>query len=228
MLQLVLAAAFFCGIHFFISGTHLRDALIARFGERIFRAGFSLLSLIGLGWLIRAYGQAPYIETWGQLAWFKPVAVLLMLPAFFLVVAGITTPNPTVVGGESALNQAEPVQGILRVTRHPFLWGLSLWAFVHLIANGDAAALVLFGSLLLLTLLGTRSIDAKRRRNCGESWERFAAATSNLPFAAIWEGRNSWKPALAETGWWRPVLALAIYLAMMHFHSKLFGVSPLF
>jgi uncharacterized membrane protein len=226
MIQLILAAAFFCGIHFVISGTRLRDVLIGRFGEKAFRAGFSLLSLLGLGWLIHAYGQAPYIETWGQLGWFKPAAALLMLPAFVLVVAGISTPSPTVIGSEGLLNGVEPARGILRVTRHPVLWGLSLWAFLHLIANGDAAALVLFGSLLVLGLAGTRSIDAKRRRACGESWERFAAVTSNIPFAAIREGRNVWKPK--EIGGWRLALALVLYLAMLHFHGRLFGVSPLF
>jgi uncharacterized membrane protein len=226
MVQLILAAAFFCGIHFVISGTRLRDALVSRYNERIFRAGFSLLSLIGLGWLIHAYGRAPHIETWGQPGWFKPVAALLMLPAFLLVVAGITTPNPTVVGGEGLLERAEPTRGILRVTRHPFLWGLSLWAFVHLVANGDAAALVLFGSLLILTLAGTRSIDTKRRRACGAAWEQFAAVTSNIPLAAIREGRNAWKPA--EIGGWRLALALILYLAALHFHARLFGVSPLF
>lgn len=228
MIQLILAAAFFTGIHFFISGTRWRAALVARFGENAFRGGFSLLSIAGLIWLIRAYGQAPYIETWGQLAWFKPVAVALMLPAIFLVVASFTTPNPTVVGAEGLLKGTDSIRGILRVTRHPFLWGVGFWALVHMIANGDAASLVLFGSLLVLSLAGTRSIDAKRRRLCGERWERFAAATSNIPFQAIREGRNTWKPVLAEIGGWRPALAGAVFLALLHFHAKLFGVSPLF
>jgi uncharacterized membrane protein len=39
-----------------------------------------------------------------------------------------------------------PARGIQRVTRHPFLWGVAVWAFVHLIANGDVASLMLFGS----------------------------------------------------------------------------------
>lgn len=225
MIQLILAAAFFCGIHFAIAGTRLRDTLVNHFGEKNFRAGFSLLSLLGLGWLIHAYGQAPYLETWDHPGWFKPVAALLMLPAFVLAVAGLTTPNPTVIGGEALLGEAEPARGILRITRHPFLWGLSLWAFVHLIANGDAAALVLFGSLLLLALAGTHSIDAKRRRSSGAAWEKFAAVTSKIPFMAIREGRNAWKPA--EIGGWRLALALLLYLAAMHFHAKLFGVSPL-
>ncbi|CAL1241116.1 NnrU family protein [Candidatus Methylocalor cossyra] len=224
MLQLLLAALFFTGIHVVVSGTRLRDALLARFGERAFRAGFSLLSLFGLGWLVQAYRGAPYIETWGQLIWFKPVAVALMLPAFLLAVIGLTTPGPTAVGGEGQLQREEPARGILRVTRHPFLWGVALWALLHLIGNGDLAALVLFGSFLVLVLVGTRSIDAKRRWAWGEHWERFAAVTSNLPFVAIGQGRNVWKPR--EIGGWRPALAVLLYLLVLHFHARWFGVSP--
>jgi hypothetical protein len=33
---------------------------------------------------------------------------------------------------------------------------------------------------------------------------------------------------LTEIGWWRITLAVVLYLAILHFHSKLFGVSPLF
>ncbi len=226
MLQLTLAALFFVGIHFGIAGTRCRDRLIDRLGERAFRGAFSILSLIGLFWLIAAYRQAPYVETWGQSAGFKPVAAAVMLVAFVLVVAGLTTRNPTAVGGANALTDPDAARGMLRITRHPFLWGLSLWALVHLIVNGDAAALVLFGSLLMLCLVGTRSIDAKRRREFGQNWERFAAQTSNVPFLAIVEGRNQLR--LREIGWRRLAGALALYLAMLHFHAKLFGVSPLF
>ena len=226
MLQLIAAAAFFVGIHFGISGTKLRDRLIARYGEATFRAGFSVLSLLGIVWLAYAYGQAPYIETWGQLTWVKPVAAVSMLIAFLLVVTGITTKNPTAVGGEGALRQPEPARGILRVTRHPFLWGLALWALTHLIVNGDLAALILFGSLLALCLLGTRSIDAKRRRAYGKDWDGFAAVTSNIPFVAIKAARNHFD--FGEIGWARIAGAVFAYLAVMHFHVKLFGVSPLF
>lgn len=226
MLQLTLAALFFLAIHFGIAGTRLRNLLIDRFGETAFRAGFSALSVLGLWWLVTAYRHAPYLETWGQLGWFKPFAAGLMLAAFVLTTAGLTTKNPTAVSGESALNDPEAVHGILRVTRHPFLWGLALWAGTHLIANGDAAALVLFGSLLILCLGGTRSIDAKRRRQFGAAWERFAAATSNVPFVAIAEGRN--RLQLAEIGWPRIAAALLLYAGMLHGHFKLFGVSPLF
>lgn len=224
MIPLVLAAIFFVGIHFVISGSRLRDTLVARLGESRFRAGFSLLSIFGLWWLAHAYRAAPYIETWGQLGWFKPAALLLMLPAFLFATLGTTPANPTAVGG--AAPTAQTARGILRITRHPFLWGVALWAATHLIANGDAASLVLFGSLLLLAVGGTYAIDDKRLRMYGEDWEKYSLATSNLPFLAIIQKRNTLVPG--EIGGWRPALALVLYLAMLHFHKGLFGVSPLF
>jgi uncharacterized membrane protein len=33
-----------------------------------------------------------------------------------------------------------------RVMRHPFLWGVALWAIAHLLTNGDMASLLLFGA----------------------------------------------------------------------------------
>jgi uncharacterized membrane protein len=177
-------------------------------------------------WLAHAYRAAEYVETWGQLTWFKPFAAILMLAAFLFAVLGVTTANPTAVGGERLLEKDAPAVGVLRVTRHPFLWGLALWALTHLLANGDVASLILFGSLLVLVLGGMGSIDAKRRKTYGEHWEHFAAATSVIPFMAIQQGRNrrEWK----EFKWWQLAAALVAYAALMHFHKTLFGVSPLF
>ena len=226
MTQLILAALFFVGLHFGIAGTSLRDRGIEKIGEKTYRAAFSILSLLGLFWLIHAYPKAGYVETWGQLLWFKHFAALLMLAAFLFAVLGITSANPTAVGGEKLLAADAPATGIMRITRHPFLWGVAIWAFTHLLVNGDLAALILFGSMLVLVLGGMVSIDAKRRRTMGEHWDHFAAVTSVIPFMAIREGRNRlvWK----EIKWWQPVLALLVYAAVMHFHMKLFGVSPLF
>lgn len=224
MISLVLAAAFFVGIHVFISGTMLRDRLVAQIGDQGFRALFSLLSLVGMVWMGWAYSRAPSIDLWGNAHAFRPLALGFVLLAFLLVGIGLTTPSPTAVGGESQLDQPEPAQGILRITRHPFLWGVALWAFTHLIVNGDAASLVLFGALLLLALVGPWSIDAKRQRAFGGKWGRFAAVTSNVPFAAIIEGRNVLK--IDELGLWRIGVGLVLYVALLFGHRWLFGVSP--
>jgi uncharacterized membrane protein len=149
-----------------------------------------------------------------------------MLVAFLLVVLGMTTPNPMAVGGETLLMVDAQARGIQRVTRHPFLWGVAVWAFVYLIINGVIASLVLFGSLLCLVFVGMISIDAKRKKACGQHWNSYAAATSIIPFQAIKEGRNT--PVIAEFKVWQLVVALVLYLGVMHFHQAWFGVSPLF
>jgi uncharacterized membrane protein len=226
MTQLILAALFFIALHIGVAGTSARGRAIEKLGENVYRAAFSLLSLLGIVWLSHAYRVAGYIETWGQLAWFKPIAALLMLVAFLLVVLGMTAPNPMAVGGENLLMADAPARGIHRVTRHPFLWGVAVWAFVHLIANGDVASLVLFCSLLVLVFVGMISIDAKRKKSCGRHWDSYAAATSIIPFQAIKEGRNTL--VIAEFKVWQWVVALVLYLAVVHFHQAWFGVSPLF
>jgi uncharacterized membrane protein len=226
MTQLILAALFFIALHVVVAGTSARGRAIEKLGENVYRAAFSLLSLLGIVWLAHAYRVAGYIETWGQLAWFKPIAALLMLVAFLLGVLGMTTPNPMSVGGENLLMADTPAQGIHRVTRHPFLWGVAVWAFVHLIANGDVASLVLFGSLFVLAFVGMISIDAKRKTACGRHWDSYATATSIIPLQAIKEGRNTL--VIAEFKVWQLIVALVLYLAVMHFHQALFGVSPLF
>src|SRR5207249_4103417 len=159
VIALLLACAFFLLIHFVVSGTRLRDALVARLGEGPYLGVFSLASLAGLLWMIHAYAHAPVIELWGRLPRLRPVAFVVVFVGVLFVVVGLASANPTSVGMEGRLARgAEGVRGITRITRHPFLWGVSLWALVHLTVNGDLAALVLFGSLLLLALAGTTVI----------------------------------------------------------------------
>jgi uncharacterized membrane protein len=104
------------------------------------------------------------------------------------------------------------------------MWGVALWALAHIVPNGDAAAVVLFGTLAVLALLGTLLIDHKLRARRGAQWQRFAALTSNLPFAAILAGRQHL--VLAEIGWRRIGIALALYVALLALHPWLFGLSP--
>lgn len=222
MASLSLAALFFAGIHLGVAGTGLRDRLVAAMG-RGYRALFSIASAAGLIWLIFAYNHAPYLPSWGIPEWWKPVAIVLMLPAFLLVVIGLATPNPTAVGQEERVGDAPT--GIVRVTRHPFLTGVTLWAIVHLIANGDWASFVFFGAVAVVAGAGTVSIDAKRRRNLGDArWQAFADRTSILPFAAILQGRNRF--SAAELGAWRPLVGVLAYALMLGGHVHLIGVSP--
>jgi uncharacterized membrane protein len=228
MCNLLAAAFFFLAIHFLISGTRLRDALVARIGAGPYRGAFSIASLIGLAWMIFAYKHAPAIAVWNPLPGMRPLAYLLVFLAFLLSVIGLATPSVTGVGIESKLTEQSPtslVRGVTRITRHPFLWGAAIWAIAHLLENGDLASIVLFGSLLLLAMAGTVSIDAKRRRVYADAWSRFAQVTSNVPFVAIISGRNSISSALREIGIVKPLVAALTYALVFYFHGQLFGAS---
>jgi uncharacterized membrane protein len=222
VLSLVLAALFFAGIHLGIAGTVMRDRAIGILGKNGYMAVFAVASVGGIGWLVTSFNRAPYLFTWGMLEWWKAIAIILMLPASLLVVIGLTTPNPTSVAQEGRVGQ--PPRGIIRITRHPFLTGVSLWALVHLIGNGDVASLVFFATWAIVALAGTVSIDAKRRRVLGAAWEPFAAQTSIVPFAAIAAGRNRFIPS--EIGLWRWAIALLAYALMLGGHAPVIGVSP--
>jgi uncharacterized membrane protein len=226
MFSLLAAAAFFLAIHLLVSGTRVRDALTGRIGQGPYMGLFSLSSVAGLVWLGFAFaaarGQPAY---WDLTPLTRQIQLGLQLLAMLLIVPGLTTPNPTSVRQEGALDRADVVKGMLRITRHPFLWGVAIWAFGHLLVNGDRASIVLFGALLILAISGTSSIDAKRRRKLGDKWDAYAAQTSNVPFAAILAGRQ--KLNLGEIGIAPFLTAIAVWAALLFAHPFLFGVPAL-
>jgi uncharacterized membrane protein len=172
--------------------------------------------------MIYAFRRAPAVPLWGLELGFRPAAYVLVLIAFLFAVIGIATPSPTRAGMEAKLKQGPGIaRGMVRITRHPFLWAVVLWALVHVIINGELAASILFGSLLVLALGGTTAIDAKRRRAFGDQWTQFAAVTSNIPFAAIAAGRNQLAPALREIGVWRPLAAIVVYAVVFYLHGRI-------
>lgn len=223
MTSLALAATSFTLLHLLVSGTRLRDALVARLGEGPFRGLFSLASAVVLGWLIWAYGQARMPQVTPLTDW-RWLAAALMFLALLFIVLGLLTPGPTAVGGEKRLQEEDPARGIHRVTRHPFLWGMALWSAVHLAFNSDAASLAFFGTFLVVSVAGTFSIDAKRARIFGESWRRYAARTSNLPFAAILQGRN--RLVVGEFRLLALGAAAVAFVVLSLFHARMFGLPP--
>lgn len=229
MQSLIAAASFFVLLHLLVSGTRLRNVLVGVVGQGAYMGAFSLASVAGLVWLGMAYGAARHAG-WNAAYWditpaTRHVQLGLQVLAMLLIVPGLTTPNPTSVAQEGSLSKANVIQGMLRITRHPFLWGVAIWAAGHLVVNGDRASILLFGSILVLALFGTVSIDAKRKRALGDTWTAFAAQTSNLPFGAILAGRQSLK--IGEIGWWRIALALVIYAALLFGHPYIAGVRAL-
>lgn len=219
-------------IHVGISATGLRTALVGRIGVGPYRAVFSLVSLALLLWLIHGFALMradpfdPLNETlWLPPDWLRWPAYVLALSGIALAATGVLTPGPTLAGFEArGLARPEPAYGVLRITRHPFMWGVALWAAGHLLVNGERFAVMLFGALGLMVLFGARSIDRKGRARDPEGFARFEEVTSNAPFAAISQGRN--RLVLSEIGW-RGLAGVAVAIIIALAHGQLFG-APAF
>ncbi len=223
LLPLALAMLGFVGGHFLLSHPPLRTPLVARLGPRGFQAVYSLLALACLVWAVRAYAEAPRLPLWDLGPAARHATFAVMPLALILAVAGLTSRNPTAVGGERLVRSDRPAEGILTVTRHPFLWGAGLWALAHLLPNGDSASLILFGGMAVLAFGGMAAIDHKRGVMLGAEWDVVRGRTSRLPFLAALQGRTriDWR----GIGWWRPLLGLVLYFGLMQAHGWLFGAA---
>ncbi|HEX7052739.1 MAG TPA: NnrU family protein [Burkholderiales bacterium] len=219
MATLAAATALFLLTHF-VPSTPLRPALVGAIGEGRYRGLYVLVAFATLGWMAWAYAHAPaQAPLWTPL---RHLPLVVMPFSLVLVVGGLVKHNPTAVGAERMLKEEEPARGMIRITRHPFMWGAMLWAAAHILANADAKSTVFFGAFLVLAGLGTVLID--RRKRSLADWPRFAARTSNVPFLAIAQGRN--RVVWSEIGWARPAIALALYALLVAVHPWLFGVRP--
>jgi uncharacterized membrane protein len=130
---MILGLAMFFGVHSLTTMRAPRAALIARIGDGPYKALYSVVSLIGI--ILIAYGFSQYraagmIEIWNPPRWLRHVNNLLLWPAFICIAAAY-------IPGD-----------IKRVLKHPMLVGIKLWAFGHLLANGDLGSIILFGSFL--------------------------------------------------------------------------------
>ncbi len=182
MLSLVAGLALFLGVHVFSSFRSARGRLIAKLGEGPYKGVYALASLAGFGFIVAGMGKAPSIDlwdppTWGRYAaiWFMPFALILLAAAF--------------------------IPGNLkRFTAHPMLWSITLWALVHLLANGDLAGLLLFGGFGLYAFYAMWS---QNRRGVRPVHIRRAIA--------------------GDVG--AVVAGVIAYALLLKFHENLFGVA---
>src|SRR5437773_2039478 len=166
MTSLVLATALFLATHF-VASTPLRPKLVAAMGEWPYRGVYSAVALITFGWMIWAYVHTARQPLWPGL---HLLPVIVVPIAFILIACGYFR-NPTMVGADALLKSEQPARGMIRITRHPIMWGVMLWAAAHVAARGDMKALVFFGGLFLVALIGTLSMDRRKRAN--PDFERF-------------------------------------------------------
>ncbi len=214
-LYLIIATLVFLAIHI-VPSTPLRALAVKAVGGRAYLGLFSLASLAGLLWMAREYGRAPVEALWPGL---RLLPVALTPFAFVLLACGLLSRNPALLGQAGALKRDDPARGIIRITRHPIMWGIMLWAAAHVLARGELAATVFFGGFLVLAALGTILMDRRKRSNA--DFQRFKAVTSYIPFVAIAQGRNRivWR----EIGWKRPAIGIAVFVLVFFLHPWISG-----
>jgi len=163
-----------------------RKNAVARIGMIPWKVVYSLVSLFGLimvtwGWAELRPG-APVV--YQPFSWGRDVTYIFVLFAFILF----------------AIPRSKPGR-ILVTLKHPMLWGTFFWSAGHLMANGDLAAVILFGSFLAYSIIGR--IGAYRR---GDPQPVFVSYRSDI--IAI-------------------IAGTVLYLAFaLWAHGYFFGISP--
>lgn len=143
MTTLILGLALFFGIHLLPSAPLVRQSLLTRLGEGPYKGLYSVISLLGFILIVLGMAAADFRSLWLPPSWAHSVVVPLMLPSFILLAAANMPGN------------------IKRFCRHPMLWGVTLWAAGHLLANGDLASILLFGAFALFSLFDIVSVNRR-------------------------------------------------------------------
>lgn len=143
MFLLVLGLVIFIGIHLLPSFVSLRQKLITRLGARPYKVLFAVISLGAFILTVMGMGRAPFQPLWTPPSWGGNAALLIMPFSFILLAASQMRSN------------------FKRHTRNPMLWGVTLWSVAHLLANGDLASLILFGSFGVYSLFDIWSANMR-------------------------------------------------------------------
>ena len=140
-------------------------------GRGWFRA--RLFCLVGwvTTWLIVSAERTPFVPVWNWMPRQNHLVLAIMLPVCLIVALSIGRPNPFSFGGarNAAFDPARP--GIVWLAGHPFLVAPALWSGAHLVANGDLAHILLFGTFFVYALFGRRLVDRRKRREMGPNWD---------------------------------------------------------
>lgn len=181
MAILIAGLVLFLGIHLLPALTRMRDALYQRMGEKAYKGTFSIISALGLVLIVVGYVRAP-----SEPRLFAPFPVAMTIAPLVMVVSFVL------------LAAANMRTHIRRTLRHPMLIGVGLWAAVHLLANGEAKATLLFGAFLAYVVI---DLTSAMRRNATKSF----APVARQDAIAIGSG-------------------IVLALLVMAFHRPLFGV----
>jgi uncharacterized membrane protein len=125
-----------------------RDHLVAKIGLWPWKGLYALASTVGFVLIVLGYGlarQTP-VPVYLPPEWLRPVAMLLLVPVFPLLLAAYLPGR------------------IKTATKHPMLVATQLWAVAHLLANGMLADVLLFGAFLVWAVLDHISMKHRAQR----------------------------------------------------------------
>ena len=152
MAILVLGLLIFIGVHSIrIAAPQWRAAQIERLGPHAWRGVFAVLSIVGFVLIVYGYGLSRRypVPVWLPPFWMAHVTALLTAIAFVMIVAAYV-----------------PGNHFKRALGQPFVSGVALWAFAHLLANGTLNAIILFAVFLIWALIEVRG-ENRRDREAG-------------------------------------------------------------
>lgn len=137
--------AIFLGAHLFTGVARpARETMIQRFGANGYKGLFSIVSLVGFVLIIRGWPQADASVIYATPAFMRHIVYLLMPIALVLLASAYL-----------------PAGRIKAAVKHPMLAGVKIWAFAHLLVNGEVRSLILFGGFLAFAVIDR--IAVKRR-----------------------------------------------------------------
>lgn len=176
-MDLLIAGLFlFLATHLLPSVPSLRNSLQAKLGALPYKLLFSVLTIVGLVLIVKGLRVAPFEALYTPPTWGRHPAMLLMLFAVYFFLSNTALPAPS-----SAKTW----------TAHPVNWAVILWASAHLLANGDVAHVVLFGSLAAFAIISIVSGN-KRGQQPQEQRPPLIAEALTLAFTLIVYGGLVW------------------------------------
>lgn len=216
LLPLLIASIAFIGTHFLLSHP-LRAPLIGALGEKRFLGIYSLVAFITLGLMIAAFHNAPartepLWSGYDEVSW--TIASLLTILALVLLL-GSFRGNPALPSPDAKPTFSREPHGVFRVTRHPMMWSIGLWAIAHILIMPTGRTLIFAGGLGILALLGSHFQDRKKRASIGADWRE-------------WESKTSFWPRWLQfpyAGWGHWIGAIVLWLAITWAHV-LFAYVP--
>lgn len=212
LVELVAANIAFVGSHFAMSHP-LRAPMVKLLKEGGFSAVYSLVSAATLLWVYLAYKAAPSADLGGsgEIGWI--IATIITLPALVML-AGSFAGNPALpTPAAETQARAEP-KGVFKVTRHPMMWAIGLWALSHVVLMANWRSVITALAMGFLALVGAHMQDRKKEELMGDAW-------------AAWESKTSFLPrwgALFTAGLLCWAIGLAAWLALSWLHMPLGGI----